>query len=65
VRHRRIVSVSTKGEQKKNTEYQQYAIERCHGSLRCGLSLILASTNHTNYPALEDGHILQKKHSHF
>src|SRR6266404_1294124 len=65
VRHRRIVSVSTKGEQKKNTEHQRYAVERFHGSLRYGLSFILASANHTNSPAIEDGHILKKKHLHF
>jgi hypothetical protein len=30
------VSVSTKGQEKKNTECRQYAIERFHGSLRYG-----------------------------
>src|SRR5258705_7490266 len=64
-RHRRIVSVSTKREQKKNAEYQRYAVERFHGSLRYGLSFILASANHTNSPATEDGHILKKKHLNF
>src|SRR5436189_3372058 len=34
VRHRRIVSVSTKGQEKQNTECRQYASERFHGSLR-------------------------------
>jgi hypothetical protein len=43
MRHRRIVSVGTKGEQKKNTERRQYAIERFHGSLRYGLTLIRES----------------------
>src|SRR2546423_5594997 len=51
VRHRGIVSVSTKGQEKQNTECRQYAIERFHGSLRYGLSFILASANHTNSPA--------------
>jgi hypothetical protein len=51
MRHRRIVRISTDGKQKKNTECRQYAIERFHGSLRYGLSLILASANHTNFPA--------------
>src|SRR5205823_11093813 len=54
VHHRRIVSVNTKREQKKNTECRQYAIERFHGSLHCGLSLILASANHTNSPATKE-----------
>src|SRR5258706_16053060 len=42
VRHRRIVTVSTKGEQKKNTGHQRYAVERFHGSLRYGLSFIFS-----------------------
>jgi hypothetical protein len=49
------VSVSTKGQQKKNTERRQYAIERFHGSLRYGLSFNLASANHTNSPATNEG----------
>src|SRR3954452_5785332 len=54
VRHRGIVSVSTKGQEKQNTECRQYAIERFHGSLRYGLSFILASANHTNSPATHE-----------
>jgi hypothetical protein len=41
--HRRIVGVSTKAEQKKNTERRKPATERFHGSLRYGLSLIRES----------------------
>jgi two-component sensor histidine kinase len=37
-----------------NTEHRQYAIERFHGSLHCGLSFILASANHTNSPATNE-----------
>src|SRR2546423_2112931 len=54
VRHRRIVSVSTKGQEKKKTECRQYAIERFHGSLRYGLSFISASANHTNSPVTNE-----------
>src|SRR5262245_53408058 len=51
MRHRRVVRISTNAKQKQDTECRQYAIERFHGSLRCGLSIIFASANHTNCPA--------------
>jgi hypothetical protein len=59
MRHRRIVSISTKGKQ-KYTERRQYATERFHGSLRYGLSLISASANHTNSPALNQATFPEK-----
>src|SRR5258708_21203358 len=43
VRHRRIVSVITQGEQ-QNTYYQQYASERFHHTIRDVLSFILAAS---------------------
>src|SRR4030095_12563166 len=48
MRHRRIVCISTNRKQKKNAECRQYAMERLHGSLREGLSLVSAFANHTN-----------------
>src|SRR6516225_622188 len=42
MRHRWIVCISMYGKQKKNSECCHYAINRFHGSLRYGLSLILA-----------------------
>src|SRR5207302_9826225 len=60
MRHRWIVSISTNGKQKKNTECRQYAIERFHGSLRYGLSPILASANHTNFPAINQATFCRK-----
>jgi len=59
------VSVSTKGEQKKNTEYQQYAIERFHGSLHCGLSSILASRESHEPSGNQGGQILKENGSPF
>ena len=60
MRHRRIVSISTNGKQKKNTECRQHAIERFHGSLRYGLSPILASANHTNFPVINQATFCRK-----
>jgi hypothetical protein len=59
------VSVSSNKKQNKNTECRQYATERFHGSLRYGLSPILAFRESRELSGNQSGHILKKMECHF